>query len=202
MIRRLLLIAAATLLLASVSSVAYADSVTIVQGQTLTFTFQPAGYPNTSATATVTLNGNQLIVNLTNTSTDGTTRIKGIGLNTTPNITVNSFSATGGMSDFQFSSGGGGLGNMEAIASSTGNKTLNQGASNSGSVTFSLNTTYASLSLDQITVHFISLPDGNSIKVNGNGNNPIPEPATMVLLGTGLAGVAAKIRKRRKAAKE
>ena len=38
--------------------------------------------------------------------------------------------------------------------------------------------------------------------ITGAQQTAIPEPATLLLLGTGVAGVAAKIRKRRKAAKE
>jgi hypothetical protein len=43
-----------------------------------------------------------------------------------------------------------------------------------------------------------NVDDVAQIRIGGAQQQPIPEPTTMLLLGTGLFGVAAKVRKRRK----
>lgn len=196
MFRKALLTVAAALAVMVMHSTAKADAFTLTQGQSVTFTFTDPQYAGASATATVSLVGNELRLSVTNTSTDSNVRLKGIGINATPDIVVDSFTAGGDMSKFSFSTNGGGLGNMEAIASSTGNTTLN--ATKSGTAVFVLDGTQpTSITIDQITVHLISLPNGRSVKLSGNPNNPVPEPMTMILFGTGLAGIAARARRRR-----
>jgi hypothetical protein len=65
--------------------------------------------------------------------------------------------------------------------------------------TFTNGTTSGSFTLKVADLFVQSGHSANLTAGIRGSQNPIPEPATMFLLGTGLAGVAAKVRKRRKA---
>jgi len=54
-----------------------------------------------------------------------------------------------------------------------------------------------------LMINDVSINPGRTASITGNitgSQTAIPEPATMLLLGTGLAGVASRVRKRRKSA--
>jgi hypothetical protein len=197
MIRKLLLAGAAAMMLMALNAVAYADPVTLVQGQSVTFTYQSTQFAGSNAQATFTLQGNQLTITYTNTSTNGTF-LSGIGFDSTPDLNVTNAAFSPG-SNWQFSDHGGGLGGFEARAFGNGN-TNRLAPGQSGTLVLTVSSVPASLTIDLTRAHLTSLPNGDSEKPVGN--TAVPEPATVLLLGSGLAGVAAKMRRRRKLSKE
>src|SRR5215216_5231645 len=95
MFRKALLTTAAAIAMLALSSVARADTITLAQGGSTTVNFQSPTFPGSTATATYTLSGNTLTITLTNTSTNGTF-VSGLGFDTTPNLTLQTSSATSG----------------------------------------------------------------------------------------------------------
>lgn len=193
------LFAIAALLLLTPAA-ALADQATLANGGSATFNYVAVGFPNSTASATFTYNqaAGTLTLVLTNTSTDDI-KLSEIGFSSnmiiagTPVISY----AAGTNADF-------GIGTQSlqgtfslGVNSNGGNNNdvLNDGESLT--VVFTLSgVPPAFLEISGTQVHLQSLPDGNSQKPNGSITT-VPEPASMLLLGVGLAGVASRLRKRR-----
>ena len=214
MIRKLFLTTAAAIVMFTLSSVTRADSITL------------SGINGTGVTATVSnysLVGNQFTFTITNTSVapGSTGTITNIGFalpgNRPNNYTLTSstnsnyslaydLNATAGSQNLVSSF------DLVLIDKTNGNPTFGGGSVNNGiaggtSATFTISGDFSGLTAQQIAnaifARFQAVNGGGSdVATNTPTPNPVPEPMTMLLFGTGLAGVAAKVRKRRKLAAE
>lgn len=195
---RLMLSAALVFL---VVNIAKADPVTLINGgASQSFVYQSTNFSGSHASATFSLSGNVLTVVLSNTSTelsDGTF-VNAFGFNSTPNIIVSNFVGSGATANWHLTNG---FGNIEVATTGGGNDRIVQCNLGPcvGTLTFTLQNFNGNLTIDftQVQLTSLGVGDNGSEKPPGTGT-PVPEPATMLLLGAGLSGLASIIRRQRR----
>jgi hypothetical protein len=204
MLRKFVLSTAAAVFMLALGSVARADTVQIVGNSTGSLSTATVNCVFNSATNTFTFT-------VTNTSPFDA-RVTGIGFDIGAN-NVNGFTG-GNVAGFTFSDGD--LGNVPGFNSAnldfgwTTGSGFNGGSANDGiapgnSLTFTVSgAAFAGMTEEQICnaiyVRFQRVGangEGSDVGRPGGPNEPVPEPATLFLLGTGVAGVAARVRRRR-----
>ncbi|MCA1565001.1 MAG: PEP-CTERM sorting domain-containing protein [Acidobacteria bacterium] len=207
MIRKMLLTSVATFMLLALSVIAQADAIT-----TSTAT---AATPLVTATiSNYTLTGNSFTFTICNTSASGSITALGFNL---PGDNRGTFTLTSSTDpDFTISSTVKAQAGAQTSTSTLdfalltgknfGGGTVSEGIAPGACATFTVTGNFTGLTAQQIAelvfARFQGIQPGDKSEVITVTPEPIPEPATMILLGTGLAGAAASIRRKRKAAQD